>query len=459
MTRPSRTLLSLALAIVTLAHAASATGDELADIVARQVNPLVDGHGVVGCVVGVLREDEQRYFAFGEIEKGGDAAPDADTVYEIGSITKVLTGTLLADMSLRGEVALDDPLVKYLPEGVECPQFKDRSITLAHLATHTSGLPRMPNNLSPSDPRNPYADYSREKMFDFLAGHKLRRAPGQMEYSNYGMGLLGAVLAETAGQSYEELMTARIFRPLEMRDTAITLTGDQQQRLAPPYRADLEPDENWDFTSMAGAGAVRSTTRDMLKLCAAALGDDDQPIDKALRLAMEKRHGEPGEIGLGLGWHIARDGTTRWHNGRTGGYSSSVFISRPARCAAVVLANTSNPSVDVVAEKVMQAALGMDVPPISVRKQVDVPLETLKTYEGVYTLAPLFALTVTVEDGKLMVQATGQEKHQVFAESPTEFYYKVVDAQLTFNVGDNGKAESLTLHQFGVDQKAVRAGE
>ena len=167
---------------------------------------------------------------------------------------------------------------------------------------------------------------------------------------------------------------------------------------------------------------------------------------------------QPGEIGVGLGWHLARDGVTRWHNGQTGGYSSFVGYFPDKRLAVVVLCNTADRRYDRArrADPAIAARHGGRAADARA-SEVDVDAATLEKYVGVYELAPTFAITVTLEDGQLMAQATGQDKYPIFAESPTEFFYKVVDAQLTFEVGDDGKVEKLILHQNGADVPGIRA--
>jgi CubicO group peptidase (beta-lactamase class C family) len=187
------------------------------------VKPRVDSGRSAGIVAGVLDHGARRVVACGS--SGSSRPLDGDTVFEIGSVTKVFTAALLADMVARKEVSLDDPISKYLPAGMKTPTRGGRSITLGDLATQSSGLPRLPDNLAPKDPSNPYADYTVEKLYDFLSRYELTRDIGAMyEYSNLGVGLLGHLLALRAGTSYEELLTKRILQPLGMRDTAITLS-------------------------------------------------------------------------------------------------------------------------------------------------------------------------------------------------------------------------------------------
>ncbi len=363
---------------------------------------------------------------------------------------------LLADLVLRGRVKLDDPYQKYLPAAAKADLKNPTHITFEQLATHVSGLPRLPDNMRPADIANPYADYTFQQMFAFLKEHKLRRPPGEYEYSNLGVGLLGVLLARREKKSYEELLVERIAKPCGMDDTRITLSEQQRQRLAPPYDAALQPAKNWDLPAVAGAGAIRSTTRDMLKFIQANLAADDQPLTQAFRLSHEKRQAIPGGQAIGLGWHIARDGVTRWHNGMSGGYAAWVSVIPARKLGVVVLSNTAATQITEFGEKITRIAAGEKVEPSPAPRTVKVAPEVLKSYQGVYAISPQFALTVTLEKGKLMVQATGQQKFQVYPESEKKFFYKVVNAQLTFVTGKSGKAERLILHQNGIDQVAAR---
>lgn len=423
----------------------------------KLAQPLLKNDTITGCVVGVLDNGKQEIHAYGEAHKGAHDKPNGNTIYEIGSVTKAFTGTLLGDMVVRGEVRLNDSLQDFLPPKVKLRLAKNQPIRLVDLASQTSGLPGLPDNFAPQDPTNPYADYTPDRMFEFLGKHPLRRPPGEYEYSNLGMGLLGYILAQKAGKTYEELAVERICDPLEMRDTRITLTPEQQKRLAPPYNAELKSDKNWDLNCLAGAGGLRASLNDMLKLAAAALSDDEKrPVVAAIHEAWKPHYSKPGEIGVGLGWHIARDGVTCWHNGQTGGYSSALFIYPPKKLAVVVLCNTASDNITPLAEKIILAVLGMNPEPLAVRNTVEVDPKILAAYEGTYPLSLFFAITITREDGKLMAQATGQDKFQIFPESDSKFFYKVVDAQITFEKGTDGKVNKLVLHQNGQDMPGIK---
>jgi CubicO group peptidase (beta-lactamase class C family) len=249
----------------------------------------LQARGNVGLVIGVLAGGEQHVFGFGRIAADRQGEPNQDTLFEIGSVTKVFTAALLAEMSLRGEVALDDPVRMYLPESVPVPRLGRREVTLLHLATHSSGLPRLPGNLDETtkDPKNPYANYTIEDLYRYLSSCRLRRPPGRRcEYSNLGVGLLGHVLARRAGRSYEELVADRIAGPLGLVDTVIELSPSQQARYAPGHTSEGQPTSNWDLPTLAGAGALRASARDLLTFLAANLG----ALASALKPALELCH-------------------------------------------------------------------------------------------------------------------------------------------------------------------------
>src|SRR5688572_12007119 len=214
----------------------------------------------VAVVAGILDENG-RSIVVGKGEKAG--AVDGDTIFEIGSITKAFTGQLLAEAVSRNEVTLDDSITNFLPASVKTPERNGRQIKLLDLATHSSALSRLPDNLVPKDAENPYADYTVKQMYDSLSDFKPARDIGsEYEYSNLGAGLLGHVLALKAGTNYEALVLERICQPLGMTNTSITLSAAVQKRLAPGHDASGAPAKNWDLPTLAGAGALRSTVND-----------------------------------------------------------------------------------------------------------------------------------------------------------------------------------------------------
>lgn len=432
------------------------TNDEIRSILVDRIDKQ---HQSVGIVVGVIDSSGRRIVSYGNLDSGDKRAVDGNTIFEIGSITKVFTSLLLADMVERKEVALTDPVSKYLPAEVKMPERNGRQITLEDLSTHTSGLPRLPSNMKPKDPANPYADYSVEQMYQFLSGYQLTRDPGsQYEYSNLGGGLLGHVLARRAGTDYGTLVRTRICEPLGMNDTRITLSPEEKARFATGYDASLKAVPAWDLPTLAGAGALRSTANDLLTFVAANLGYVKSPLAPAVAemLTVRRPTGMPN-LEIALGWHILtrEDREIIWHNGGTGGFRSFIGFDPKSRTGVVVLSNAETPAgVDDIGQHLLNANAPLWQPPKE-HKEVSVDPKLFDGYVGQYQLAPNFVLTVTKEGNELFVQATGQPKFQLFPEGDRDYFLKVVDAQITFNIDAQGRATELVLHQNG-DHPAKR---
>lgn len=302
-------------------------------------------HKSVGVVAGVMVGDERIVVGHGRLSTTDPRQPDGDTVFEIGSVTKVFTSTILADLVSRGEVTLDTPVQSLLDGEVLVPTRDGAKITLEHLATHSSGLPRMPDNFDPADYGNPYVDYTAERLYVFLSSHELARGVGEtVEYSNLGYGLLGHSLARRAGRDYETLVAQRILDPLDMSDTAVTLTPSLRERLAAGHDDSLDPVANWDFAALSGAGSLRSTVNDMLRFLEANLDLESSPLREAMQAAHTRRADMPEpDMGIGLGWivHDSEDGRILWHNGGTGGYSSFIGFDPESQVGVVVLSNAA----------------------------------------------------------------------------------------------------------------------
>jgi serine-type D-Ala-D-Ala carboxypeptidase/endopeptidase len=296
-----------------------------------------------GIVVGIVGPNFRRIVAYGTMGRDDPRPVDGDTVFEIGSLTKVFTSMLLAGMVERGEVSLSDPVAKYLPKTVKMPLRGGRTITLVDLATHTSGLPRLPSNMHPRDPANPYAGYSLEDLCQFLSNYTLTREIGsKYEYSTLGVGLLGAALARRAGMPYEALLESRISDPLEMTGTRITLSRNLESHLARGHDALLAPMPRWDWEVLAGAGALKSSANDLLKLLVVHLGYVDSPLAStaASMLGVRRATGAPG-VEVALGWHIVTSGRGEIvvHDGGTFGYRSFAGFNPKRRVGIVVLSN------------------------------------------------------------------------------------------------------------------------
>lgn len=449
ISRPASRLSHHLLLGTLLVAGLSVHGAEIPDSVKRIVQERVDSGKTMSMVIGIVDADGASYFSYGKMAASDDTVPDKDSVYEIGSISKVFTAILLADAVNRGEVNYDDDIETHLPEEVTVRVKNDKTITLENLSIQNSGLPGMPANFRPTDPTNPYADYTVEDMYKALSRLRMRREAGEAyEYSNLGVGLLGHLLSRASGQTYEELVVTRIANVLDMPDTKITLTADMQERLATGH-TDGKEVANWDLPTFAGAGAIRSTAQDMIAFLEANLGLRDSPLLESMRETHAPRVEAGSEyMKIGLGWHIltsAEGPRITWHNGGTGGYRSFAGFVQGPPMGVVILTNSSGAGDDDIGYHLLNNSIPMEGAVI--RSAVTIESSILKQYVGKYQLLPKIVMDITLRGNQLNAQLTGQDRYPVFPESETKFFFKVVDAQLVFELNDDNTATALVLHQ------------
>ena len=457
---------ALAVVAITLPAAAQPAGnwrlpldDDIRQLIAARNAPR-PGQGIV---IGIVGSEGERVIAGGT---GAGAGVDANTLFEIGSITKVFTALLLADMANKGEVSLDDPAAKYLPAGRRMPERGGRPITLADLATHRSGLPRMADDMwAVNHPDGQVADYTEERLLAFLDRHQLTREPGsQFEYSNIGMGLVGYLLTRVARTDYETLLRTRITGPLGMKDTMIALLPGHAARLAAPFDAYMRPVKPIEMAALVGAGAMRSTVADML-IFTRALLDPASPVAPALKTALSvRRPGENPGIEQALGWLLRRlpGRELLMHNGQSYGFSS-ILILEPAKGRAVVaLANSAadpgpeDLAFNIVGGQAIQPTPAVpSAPPAFVpRTAITLPVAELEKVTGRYAFDSGFVGTVTRDGGYLYAQShreggPGGPRLQILPDAPLTFFWKSMDAQIRFTTDASGMVTGAVLTQQG----------
>lgn len=378
----------------------------------------------------------------------GEAIPHGflpeKVVFEIGSISKVFTGLLLAQAVTEGKVRLDTKLAEVVDGELDhAADPRIGAITLRQLATHTSGLPRLPGNFEDGIERgNPYLRYDRAKLMRYLSTAKLPADPPfDPDYSNLGMGLLGDVMARLYRKPWSELVVEKIASPLGMKDTMVVLGQDQQARFALPYK-DKDEKRPWEFDALAGCGALRSTAADMVIFGRALMHPETTPLAEAIRLA-EQPHCKNGEYGLAL--MLTQPGGQKAfeHNGSTGGFRSVLQVVPAAETVRVILANNAS----VSPEKILASARG-EMPRLRDSGKVLTPAQ-LTAYTGVYRLSQRVKITVVAHEGQLWAQFTGQSYLRVFPhEDEDRFFYKAVAAEMQFHRGEKG-VDGLTFFQNG----------
>jgi CubicO group peptidase (beta-lactamase class C family) len=335
--------LTLVAAIIVVAAASACAGTQADDINHFLRENYTSTRAAI--VAGLVDEHGSQIFSAGNLDNGTDGKPDGDTLFEIASITKTFTVLALEDMVERGEMHLNDPVETYLPESVKVPAHIRKKITLLDLATHTSGLPRDPDNLTPTHglPENAFADYSVERMYQFLDSYVLTRGPGErVEYSNVGLALLGHVLARKARTSYESLVVERICQPLRMDSTRVILTPEMKSRLATGHDQHGKRAPNWNFLAYDGTGGLHSSAKDLLKYLSANLGLEKSYLTPLMERTRVIRHRNTSYGDMAMSWSVRGAGlepglTLIGHAGGSGGYETFIGLDETQRKGVVVL--------------------------------------------------------------------------------------------------------------------------
>jgi len=331
-------------------HQLPEAGEEfvLSDSVKAVIRDNVNNGKHQSLFVGIIDENDVEYYYYGDIAKGENPI-DENTLFEIGSVTKVFTTMILADMVEKGEVNLNDPIEKFLPEDVSTPSKNGRTITLFDLATHSSGLPRMPDGFPITDMDEQF-QYDREEMYDSLSKVELSREIGsQYEYSNFGFSLLGHILSLQAGQSYEELLQERVLDKFGMDSTCVKQCDDLRDRFANPHFLGFAANELNLSEDMVGAGEIRSSGKDMLSFLSYVMGLEDSDLRSSFELTQKVNRQIDDTLSIGLAWHMLQkdDRMIVWHNGATNGFASFVGFDPESNQGVVVLTNNLNPVDDI----------------------------------------------------------------------------------------------------------------
>lgn len=355
------------------------------EAVKDNIKSRVDNGEITGIVIGVITPQGISYFSYGVKSLKNKEVVDENTVFEIGSISKTFTGILLADMVVNGDLNLDDPLQKLLPEGITAPTRNGESIKLFHLSNHTSSLPREAGNMTRPFTSNPYADYTEKKLYDALNNYELTHDIGtHYNYSNYATGLLGQVLASKRKMTYEELMVDIIAKPLGMENTRVVFTPQMKKNLATGHSHGVEV-SNWDLPALAGAGGIRSTAVDMLKYLSANMGIEKSSLYPAMQLAHKNSGKEDTHPIVGLGWHTMEyDGMEIIeHNGGTGGYRAFSGFIKGGDKGVVVLSNSDAP-IDDIGIHLLQPTVALDKAHISEKLRSVFENERIETATNTY---------------------------------------------------------------------------
>lgn len=408
------------------------------------LNTEVANRRTPGIILGIIDSTGKRViFSAGVQSETHPVKPDTSTMYEIGSVTKVFTSLLLADMSLSGELNINDPISKFLPDSVKAPTWNGQQITLLNLSCHaTGGFPRMPDNYRGTDEANPFADYTTAELFNYISRFKLTNQPGsRFGYSNSGYGLLGHILAQTAHSSYEQLVKDRICKVLDMNNTTMVLTAEQQEHLATPHNEYGHPVHNWEMPAMAGTGALRSNMTDVLSFAEAHLLLNKTILSRGIQLTHIPRvfKGKTeGEVTMGWTTFEEKGHHFLWKDGTTAGYRALVLLDLKKKMGVVILSNSLNPINDIAYHV------------------IDEQQYPLRPYQYKWALLDTINTTITTAGADAAVSLYEQLK----AKHDARF---VFDEEQLNNVGNDlrlaGKTEdAIKVHQLNIKEYPTSPG-
>lgn len=406
---------------------------------------IVEDLGTPGIVLGVRDADGSTGVVTYGSGGTGTRPLGPRSIFEVGSLTKTFTATLLADMVLRGEVALDDPLTNYLPDHVTVPAFEGREITLLHLATHTSGLPGSPVNTATMRSRVPFVErgaFTADDAYAFLSTWRPTVEAGdRYGYSNFGYALLGHALGRAAGSEYRTLVERRILRPLGMTSSGFTVEGDLAAWMTRGHRNEREvANRTDDLEFWDASGGLRSNAHDLLLYLEAQLEPPASDLGQAIRMTHEVRVPiRSMTSGQGLGWQTVdspEGDPVLSHGGGTPGFTTRFHVRPESGVGAVLLAN-HRPFEDDLA-----ASLLLPGPPPPEWAEVDVPPDVLQGHVGSYALEgedPGYFIRLEPE-GYLTYQPRGRARARLYATSDSTFHLLRGPWSFTFRPAAEGPA-------------------
>ena len=521
-----------------MASNVSAASENLEHVKDR-LSSAVEHEVIRAAVLASYDQGEIEFTSFGQVDENSSQKPTVDTIFEIGSITKVFTALLVQTFVDEEKLEWDAKLADALPD-LEFSSELVAEITLRELATHTSGLPRLPSNMPASDVLDPYVDYDSTLLIEFLEAHNpptLNKVPA---YSNLAFGLLGYICTVHSGSDYGTTLKERVLDPLGMTNSSAQPTDETRNNLAPGYSLGATM-PSWNFGSMAGAGSILSSAKDLLSFVEHNLGSEDSEIHNSLR-NLRAQQSVPNQGLAWIGGSSLEGNSVYWHNGATGGYASFLSITPDESRAFIILSSTTDsgritqwglsfhqpvvehPEIDfspffgayefqpgaylTISESMDQLVgqvtgngqfpldhvgertFGFAPGQISITfaepvdehspslnwnqagneidakrvdsslgiqrfEEVEVDSKTLAEYEGAYLINEALEITIVLREDRLFAQASMQPALPLFAADESTFFYKHVDAKITFERDEAGTVTGFKLLQ-GVEMTAPK---
>lgn len=380
---------------------------------------------------------------FGYADLNEEKPTDKHTIYEIGSITKTFTAGLIHILLKNTDFTVETPVNKILGNRATLGSYEQTQITLWHLLNHHGALPRLPGNIQPENPVDPYQGYTETMMYDFLNNYQPEYKPGsRFAYSNLGYMVLGSITEILSDRTYDKLIEHYVTGELNMSSTSRHLVDST--RFATPTAGGRKSYE-WNFDGIKGVGGLRSTSADMVKYLKMMMGQSDYKFDDAFREATQSRKTLNANLKVAHSWFVNTefDDEIIYHNGDTGGFSTFVGYSTFSGKGVVILSNSIHSIVDVGLH-----LINSEHDLVEVKEYLQLETAQLEKLVGIYQSEQLPDFTILREGRQLLGRLGRQQALPLNATSDTEFENKTVQARITFEF-KGGQASTLTLHQAG----------
>ena len=416
---------------------------QIPELLKEEIQYRVKNHINPSIAVGLTDSTGTHFYVHGWSDVKQQIKADQHTLYEIGSITKSFTGLLLAKFVVEDSLNLDSPVNEFLPDSIDLTDKKGKQVTLKSLATHSSGLPRLPSNLEVTNQYNPYENYDKNSMYSFLSQHTPRTIGLQFVYSNLGFGLLGDVLSSYKQTPFRSLIRNQVLKPLHLTHTYFEVPSAQKSHMAKGYLG-TEEVPLWKFKVMDAAGGLKTTIGDLQNYGNHFL--ESSSFTQIDSVAMKSYFTDQDGNQYGLGWFIDQDGTV-FHGGGTGGFRTFIAIDTKNDRVISVMSNSGSSAIEDLAKYLINPKAY----PLHIDKEeVTITAEQLEPFQGVYINDGLgLNYTIVIKDNHLHAKLNQQPEFPLYYQGGESFIYKVVKAEVVFEKDENNTVVGLLLNQNG----------
>lgn len=424
---------------------------QIPELLKKEIQYRVKNHINPSIAVGLTDSTGTHFYVHGWSDVEQQIKADQHSLYEIGSITKSFTGLLLAKYALEDSLSLTTPVNEFLPDSIDLTDKKGNPVTLKSLATHSSGLPRLPSNLDVTNQFDPYENYDQNSMYSFLSHYTPRTVGQHFVYSNLGFGLLGDVLSSYKQKPYRSLIHDQILMPLGLKNTYFEVPNAQKQHMTKGYLGTQEV-PLWKFKVMDAAGGLKASIRDLQDYGKHFL-DTLSSFANIDALSTKSYFTDEDGNHYGLGWFIDQQDVV-FHGGGTGGFRTFIAVDLKNNRVITVMSNSGSTGIEDLAKYLINPRLY----PLKLdKKEVPISVEQLDPYQGIYINDGLgLNYTIVLKDNHLHAKLNQQPEFPLYYQGGESFIYKVVKAEVVFERDENNTVVGLLLNQNGQEIQFVK---